>query len=254
VGIIVQALRGTDRCEDLSDTAVVFPAYNEEGRVSEAVETALGVGVGRVVCVNDCSTDGTPAILDSWRKDRRVDVIHHAVNQGKQAAVKHGLLRALEHRGLSRFATLDADMQDNPAELPRMAAPVGEWDVVNALRSRDEMPAARQVANFLANFPYHALARVRIRDLQAGYRVYSREVAEYLACNLTAAGGYTLEHTTMVLFGELAARRRRPFRIAEVPVPYSYGGATSHIRFGDNVQLTAASVRCAWRLARTLHG
>ena len=254
MGITVQVLPHAGRCEDLSDTAVVFPAYNEERRVSEAVETALGVGVGRVVCVNDCSTDGTPAILDSWRNDPRVDVIHHAVNQGKQAAVKHGLLRALEHKELLRFATLDADMQDNPAELPRMAAPVGKWDVVNALRSRDEMPAARQVANFLANFPYHALARVRIRDLQAGYRVYTREVAEYLARHLTVAGGYTLEHTTMVLFGELAARRRAPFRIAEVPVPYSYGGAKSHIRLKDNVQLTAASVLCAWRLARTLRG
>ena len=250
--IIVQDLPGSERCEDLSDTVVVIPAYNEERRVAETIQTALRAGAGRVVCVNDGSRDRTREILDECDKDPAVDVIHHEVNQGKQAAVKHGLLRALERAGMRRFATPDADMQQSPAELPRLVAPVGEWDVVISLRGRGDMPPARRLANSLANLPYRLIAGVPIRDVQAGFRVYTRDVAEYIAHNLRAEGGYTLEHTTMLLFAELAVKWGRPFRIAEIAVPYTYQGARSSIRIRDNIQLTRASIGCAWRVARAL--
>jgi glycosyltransferase involved in cell wall biosynthesis len=242
-------------CEDLADVAVVFPAYNEEANVARAIETALQVGAGRVVCVDDCSTDRTGNIIEDYASNPRVGIVHHEVNQGKQAAVKHGLEAALEHPQLQRFATLDADMQDDPAELPRVAAPVGECEMVSTFRSREEMPPHRRLANALANAPYRFLAGLDIHDVQAGYRVYTRPVAAYLSLHLATRGGYTLEHTTMELFGEIARRRNGPFRIGEVRVPYPYeDDAESHIGLRDNLQLTAAAVRCAWRLAKLTRG
>ena len=236
----------------LVDLAVIFPVYNEGIRVREAIEAAIDAGVGLVVAVNDCSTDSTGDILRSCASLRKVEVLHHDRNLGKQAAVKHGLKRALRYDEIEKFATLDADMQDDPETLGRVAAPVGCYDMACVYRSREEMPPLRRLANFLAVAPYWFFTGVRLHDVQAGYRVYARPVARYLAENLPVAGGYTLEHTSMALFGRLAQRRQRPFRIAEVPNPCPYGQSESHITIHDNVALTKASVLNAYRLGRAL--
>jgi len=250
----VQALPGTERAAGLVDTAVVLPAYNEERRVAEVIEAALALGVGRIVCVDDCSTDRTGQILEAYARVPRIDVVHHEVNQGKQAAVKHGLAQALRCLSVRRVATLDADMQHDPAELPRAAAPVPRCDVVSVARRREGMPLGRRAANLLANWPYRFLAGLRIHDVQSGYRVYTRDVAEYLARRLGERGGYTVEHSTLVLLGELSRRWGRTIRVGEIFTACSYRGAESGIRLRDNLQLTWASLECSFRLARLLRG
>ena len=254
MGILVEVVDVDEACADLTDLAVVFPAYNEESNVARAMETALDVGVGLVVCVDDCSTDRTGEIMEGFRGRARVELVHHQTNQGKQAAVKHGLQAAVQRRGVEKFATLDADMQDDPAELKRVAAPVGAYDLAVAYRLRNEMPAIRRMANSLANIPYRCLCGLRMHDVQAAFRIYSRPVARYLAEHLAVEGGYTLEHTSMPLFGEIARQEKRHVRIAEVRTPCPYGEAESHIGFTDNVRLTLAAVQCAWQLARRLRG
>ncbi|MFW6189197.1 MAG: glycosyltransferase family 2 protein [Planctomycetota bacterium] len=228
--------------DDLSEVAAVLPAYNEQKHLARAVSAALEVGVGLVACVDDGSADATGRILDELAADPRVLAVHHEVNRGKQAAVRTGLRAALSAGGMRGFAVLDADMQNDPALLPLLCAPLGEYDVVIGARRRDRMPPQRKLANALANLPYNVLAGVAVHDVQSGFRVYTREVADFLAENLTARGGYTLEHTTMLLFGRLARLRRRDFRIAEVPVPCAYGEAESHIRVADNLALTRAAL------------
>jgi glycosyltransferase involved in cell wall biosynthesis len=230
--------------------AVVFPAYNEERHVAEAVRAALGAGVGMVVCVDDCSTDATGQIVDRLAGEERVAALHHGVNRGKQAAVKHGLELAVRHAGWDAVAVLDADMQDDPALLPGLCHLAGPYDLVIGVRGRGDMPAHRRLANLLANAPYRFLAGIAIHDIQSGYRVYTREVAAHLAENLCLRGGYTLEHTSMLLFGTLAERRGRDFRIAEVEIPYTYKSAQSSITVKDNMQLTWAAIRHATALAR----
>ncbi len=247
--IIVERVRQQGHEDNMRRVGVVFPAYNEERNVAEAVRAALSVGVGRVVCVNDCSRDATGEILDALAADGAAEAVHHAVNQGKQAAVKHGLEAILRHADAEKIAVLDADMQDDPAHLPAMCCLVGDYDLAIGHRWRGDMPAIRRLANALANAPYQLVA-VRIHDVQSGYRVYTREVAGYLARHLATRGRYTLEHTSMLLFGRLAAERGRDFRIAEVTVPYTYEGAQSSIRPRDNLQLTWAAVYHAAALAR----
>ncbi|MGD2176085.1 MAG: glycosyltransferase family 2 protein, partial [Candidatus Brocadiaceae bacterium] len=239
------------REERMERVAVVFPAYNEERHVGEAADAALGAGAGLVVCVDDCSEDRTGAIVQQLAEERdRVLAVHHLVNQGKQAAVKHGLQRALGRPGWEAVAVLDADMQDDPALLPGMCHLAGPYDVVIGRRGRGQMPPVRRLANRLANAPYRLLARIPITDVQSGYRIYTRQVAQFLAENLAEEGGYTLEHTSMLLFGRLAAQRGRLFRIAEVDIPYSYGAAESSITVRDNLQLTWAALYHAIALAR----
>ncbi len=235
---------------DLAHVAVVLPAYNEELHVEQTVRRALASGVGCVVCVNDCSGDSTGAVLDRLAADRRVVACHHAVNRGKQAAVKTGLRVALQQPEAAVFALMDADMQNDPAMLPGLVPYVGPYDALIGVRDRAEMPAHRRMANALANLPYRILAGVAVSDVQSGWRLYSRPVAEYLAQHLAEAGRYALEHCSMLLFGALARRWGRDFRIAEVTVPCPYRGAASSIRMRDNVQLTWATIYHALALAR----
>jgi dolichol-phosphate mannosyltransferase len=234
----------------MSRVAAVFPAYNEERHVADCVQAALAADVGHVVVVNDCSADGTGAIINRLAADPRVEAVHHRVNQGKQAAVLHGLQAAARHPDWDAVTVLDADMQDDPAHLPGLCKLIGPYDLVIGARGRGDMPAVRRLANMLANAPYSMLAGIPIRDIQSGYRVYSREAGAYLARHLRPAGRYTFEHTTMLQFGRLARARGRDFRIAEVPVAYTYEDATSSIRARDNLQLTWAAIYHALALAQ----
>ncbi len=248
--ILVSQPRPLPPARDLSGVAVVLPAYNEERNVGRTVERALAAGVGCVVCVNDCSRDGTGAVLDRLAEDERVIACHHAVNRGKQAAVKTGLRTALQQPEAEVFALMDADMQNDPAMLPTLVPYVGDYDALIGVRDRADMPWHRRMANALANLPYRILAGVAVNDVQSGWRLYSRPVAEYLAAHLSETGRYALEHSSMLLFGALARQRGRDFRIAEATVSCPYEGVDSSIRMRDNVQLTWATIYHALALAR----
>lgn len=247
--IHVDRCRPEGREQRMERVSVIFPAYKEEKHIEEAVRRALDVGAGEVVCVNDCSPDDTGPIIDRLAaQDERVRAIHHETNLGKQAAVKHGLQAALERPGAEALAMLDADLQDDPVYLPDMCPLSGPYDVIMAVRERANMPPQRRFANGMANVPYR-LVGIDVHDVQAGYRVYTRDVAECAAEHLTVKGGYTLEHTTMLLFGRLARQWGRDFRIAEFVVPYDYGDAESGIGVVENLQLMKAVVYHTVKLA-----
>jgi glycosyltransferase involved in cell wall biosynthesis len=251
VRIFVNQVPSAQSDDGAASAAVVLPAWNEERHVAEAVRFTLAVDVRRVIIVNDCSTDGTADIVDALAAaDPRVTALHHAENQGKQAAVKTGLNAALDFADCRSFVTLDADMQMDPALLPKLCPWIGAYDVVIGARTHEQMPRRRRAANRLANLPYRMLAAVRINDIQSGYRVYSRRTAACLAAKLNPWGGYKFEHTALLLLAKAAARGHHNLRIAEVAIPCAYGEAESGIRFMDNLQLTWASVANAIRLAR----
>jgi len=249
--ILVDQVPSAVNDEGAAAAAVVLPAWNEERHVAEAVRCTLDVGVRRVVIVNDCSSDGTAEIIDALAEaDPRVTALHHEKNQGKQAAVKTGLNAALAFEDCRSFVTLDADMQMDPALLPKLCPWIGEYDVVIGARTHEEMPRRRRAANRLANLPYRMIAAVRISDIQSGYRIYSRRTAACLAKKLNPWGGYKFEHTALLLLAKAAAREHHDLRIAEVAIPCAYGDAESGIRIMDNLQLTWASLANAIRLGR----
>ena len=234
---------------NMQRVAVVLPAYNERANIAKVVRGALQAGVGRVVCVDDCSTDGTGEIIEELTDEHRVQAVRHAVNQGKQAAVRHGLEAALRHAEQGMFAVLDADRQNDPALLRGLCRHLEENDVVIGRRSTARMAPARRLANALANMPYRIIAGMGIHDVQSGYRLYRRPAAEWLARHLPDAGRYTLEHASLLELGRMALSQGRALRVAEVEIPYRVARAASSIRVRDNLQLTWASVYYAAGLA-----
>ncbi|MDB4907957.1 MAG: hypothetical protein JWO05_2741 [Gemmatimonadetes bacterium] len=191
------------------DAALTLPA------VVAGVRAALpGVSV---IVVSDGSSDGTPEVARGVSDE----VIVFPANRGKGAALRAGIARALDG-GFDVVATIDADGQHDPRTLPDLVAALSAADVVIGRRARGgtEMPVQRRVSNWLASGVVSLLARTTIEDSQSGLRVFRAEVFR----RITPRGErYAWESSVLIEAG------RAGFRIAERPVPTTYGGP-SHFR------------------------
>jgi len=102
-------------------SAVVIPCYNEEQRLRiEQVIELRDLTAGRILLVDDGSTDGTPALLDRLAAEHDgVEVLHLSPNRGKAEAVRQGLLAAVA-TDAELVAFTDADFATPPREMARL--------------------------------------------------------------------------------------------------------------------------------------
>jgi glycosyltransferase involved in cell wall biosynthesis len=192
---------------------IVMPVYNEAARVAKAVKQVLEVDFPceyELVIVDDGSTDATPAILDAL-DDPHIRVFHQR-NQGKGAAVRTGALKA---RGDS-MVILDADLEYDPRDIPRLLEPVldGRAEVVFGSRQFGSHTAfsfwyvmGNKFVTTFANVAFNCY----ISDLETCYKLMP--VALFRDLDVKSRGfGLEAEVT-----GKLLRRGIRPF---EVPISY----------------------------------
>jgi len=110
------------KAETLSKMSIVIPAFNEERSILSLLEKVVEVKLPRdikkeIVIVNDCSTDGTKTLLESYiRKNKRYaqfKLLENETNLGKSQSVKHGIL----HTTGDLVVVQDADLEYNPNDL-----------------------------------------------------------------------------------------------------------------------------------------
>ena len=132
---------------------IVIPFYNEQGNVLnllqdlEAVEKAQGYR-WEYVLVDDCGTDGTPALLQQWAASRdRCAVIRMPGNQGQAAALYAGLQKA----STPWIITLDGDGQNIPFDIPKLLALADTTDMVVGIRAERQDTWLRRIMSRWAN-------------------------------------------------------------------------------------------------------
>lgn len=194
------------------------------------VRRTLGaVPAASVIVVDDGSTDGTA----SAASDAGAFVSLHERNLGKGAALRTGIAEGCA-QGASVLVTLDADGQHDPAEIPRLLAPLaqGEADVVLGARARTAaMPPGRRFSNWLSSTLAARVGRDPIPDAQTGFRAFRAEVARAVRPVETR-----YDYELAFLLGALAGG----YRVRSIRVSTIYHGAASHFR----------PLTDTWRLAR----
>jgi glycosyltransferase involved in cell wall biosynthesis len=161
--------------------SAVIPAYNEAESLPvlhrELVAGLEALGMPwEIVYVDDGSRDGSDQVYEKLcGGDPRVRAILLRRNFGKSAALATGF-RAV--RG-ELVATLDADLQDDPAELPRMLAALeGGLDLVSGWKVKRHDPITKTLPSKLFNTVTSWVAGVRLHDFNCGFKLYRREVVD----------------------------------------------------------------------------
>jgi len=164
------------------EISVVIPAYNEAESLPvllDELRAALDA-TGRaseIVLVDDGSSDGTAALLArEAARDPRLRPLALGRRAGQSAALAAGLARA---RG-AIIVTLDADLQNDPADLPRILAALAYADVVSGVRRDRRDGWRRRIASRIANAARRAVLGDSITDIGCSFKAYRREALEGL--------------------------------------------------------------------------
>ena len=189
--------------------SVVVPLLNEESSLEE-LYTQIAAALERrgeafeVVFVDDGSTDGSSAVLSRLHDEQsNVVVVRLRRNFGKAAALQAGFLEA---RG-EVIVTIDADLQDDPAEIPQLLAKLDEgFDLVSGWKTRRNDPFLRRLFSRVFNWTTALISGVRLHDVNCGLKAYRAEVVQ-----------------GMRLYGELhrfvpVLAAYQGYRVAEIPV------------------------------------
>lgn len=191
------------------EVSVVVPVLDEVQSLGVLYHELTEVleGLGRpyeLIFVDDGSRDGSFEKLEKLhRSDDRVRVFRLRRNFGKAAGLAVGFREA---RG-EVVVTLDADLQDDPAEVPRLLARLEEgFDLVSGWKRERQDPRSKTLPSRLFNWVTSRLTGLRLHDFNSGFKVYRKEVVDELR-----------------LYGELhrfipALAAWRGFRVDEVPV------------------------------------
>ena len=195
--------------------SVIIPVYDERTTVAEIIRRVLAVDLPldrEIVVVDDGSTDGTREVLPHLA-DSTVRVVLHPDNRGKGAAIRTGLAHATGDLVIIQ----DADLEYDPADWPRLLAPVfaGKARVVYGSRftgERRNMLFWHWVGNRFLTLTTNVLYNTTLSDMETCYKLFDRQILDGLT--LTANRfGFEPEVTAKVL--------RSGERIYEVPISYT---------------------------------
>jgi len=165
------------------EISIIVPAFNEVQsvpRLHQAISHALEGVDYELIVVDDGSRDGTYDVLRGLqRDDKRLVIIRFRRNFGQTAAMDAGIKHA---RGRI-LVTMDADLQNDPADIPRLVAALGEQrvDAVSGWRYRRNDPIGKRIASKFANRVRRFITKERIHDSGCTLKAFRRECFDDLS-------------------------------------------------------------------------
>lgn len=217
--------------------SIVVPAYNEEGRLPQALPRIVEFleardYLGEVIVVDDGSRDGTASVVEGFAAETPIVRLIRNEHRGKGYAVKTGVLAAAG----DHIFLCDADLSMPIEEVANFLPPVlEEYDVaigsreVEGARRYDE-PGLRHLMGRVFNTLVRLLAVRGFQDTQAGFKCFAREAAHEVFPYQTMDGfGFDVE----ILF----IAHKRGYRIVEVPIDWYYMSNSRVSPVSDSIRM-----------------
>jgi undecaprenyl-phosphate 4-deoxy-4-formamido-L-arabinose transferase len=162
--------------------SIVIPVFNNGAAMVRECHAALGAALAtlsepaEIIFVDDGSRDDTLEALKAiQRADPRVRVLEFAANFGQHAAFSAGFDAV---RG-DVVVTMDVDLQADPADIPRMIAPLRSgYDLVSGVRTNRRDPALRRLASRVVTTLVAAMTGVTLRDVGCPFNAFTADVAK----------------------------------------------------------------------------
>ena len=161
--------------------SIVIPCYNEANNIASLVNKVLEAPVKNkeIIIVDDCSKDGTRAILEKEIRPLVSKILYHDVNQGKGAALRTGFQAATGDAVIIQ----DADLEYDPKDYPKVIAPIfkGKAQVVYGSRFLNQKRKgylANRVANWALTVFSNLFTHQKITDMETCYKAFRRDVIQ----------------------------------------------------------------------------
>jgi glycosyltransferase involved in cell wall biosynthesis len=165
--------------------SVIIPVFNEQQTLEGLVEkvrsvelSSLGLSL-EIVVVDDCSRDGTLEVARRLAGEGKIQLVEHAINQGKGAALHSGFQKA---RG-EIILIQDADLEYDPGEYPKLILPIvqGKADVVYGSRFMGGEPHRvlyfwHYLGNKFLTLLSNLITNLNLTDMETCYKVFRTEV------------------------------------------------------------------------------
>lgn len=191
------------------DLTVLIPAYDEVASLPDLIEQVAAIvepitSSWEILVVDDGSSDGTLDLLRTLAGE--IPQLHHISfrrNYGKSAALSVGFKRS---RG-SVVVTMDADLQDDPREIPRLLAALAEgFDLVSGWKQNRKDPFVKTSTSRVFNFVTSLVSGLKLHDFNCGFKAYRCQVTRALKV-------YGELHRYLPVMAHLQG-----FAVAEIPV------------------------------------
>lgn len=200
-----------------SKVSIVIPLFNEEESLGplyfEIIKAVKSINIDyEIVFVDDGSTDKSlEKLRELNRKDNKIRYISFRKNYGKSAALNVGFQKASG----DAVITMDADLQDDPAEIPNLLKKLDEgWDMVSGWKKVRFDPFIKKHSSKFFNYTTRVMTGIKIHDFNCGLKAYRKEVIK----NINVYG--ELHRYIPVL------ANNKGFTVTEIPVkhhPRRYG-------------------------------
>jgi glycosyltransferase involved in cell wall biosynthesis len=197
--------------------SIVIPCYNERDTIEKIVEAvrAAPLQSREIIVVDDCSQDGTQALLQEKVSQMVERVIYHPVNQGKGAALRSGFAAATG----DFIVVQDADLEYSPNDYPLLLEPLmsGKADAVIGSRFMGGQPHRvlffwHMVGNKFLTLLSNMLTNINLTDVETGYKAFKAPIIKSIQ----------IEEDRFGVEPEIIAKLvRTGCRIYEVGISYS---------------------------------
>ena len=164
------------------DLSIVIPVYNEEESIPELLEWTLRIIDSEkinaeILLIDDGSTDQSwQVILNATRKDLRVIGLRFNRNYGKSAALQTGF----DHAKGEIVITMDADLQDNPNEIPELIQMIETQNlhIVSGWKRKRHDPLSKTIPSKFFNWVTGIISGINLHDFNCGLKAYRSEVVK----------------------------------------------------------------------------